>query len=164
MYDGQISIVKLPTLKTNEGRLFNQKNSWGDLAPEEWQRYYELQRLAFPEFIQSCASHWRALQKENSPLRTVLNGQLISVPENFYDNFIFHEITAESDIYHEAEAIGHVLGKRPGIGYFWTAFRIDEMIHTGALEIVSEAAEDMPRIHRMLKKREHKYLSKAASF
>jgi len=164
VYDGQISIVKLPTWKTNEGRMSTRINSWGDLAPEEWPRYFELQRIAMPEFIQSCASHWRSLQKENSPLRTVLNGQLVGVPEKFYDSFIFHEIAAEIDMLQETVIIGHLLRKRPGIGYFWIALRIEEMIRIGAIEIVSDATEDMPRYNRVLKKRNRQHLSDAASF
>jgi len=155
LHDGQISIVKLPELETRLNGIVVRKNSWGEMAPEEWHRHLELQQLASPIVIQSRASHWRKLREENSPLRAAINGQLVSVPENFYDDFILRELTAVSEVFHEVMLIGRLLGKGLGIGDFWIASRIEEMINAGTLEIISEAAEDMPRYHRMLKKRDH---------
>jgi len=46
-----------------------------------------------------------------------------------------------------------VIGKyQLGIGDSWVAFRIEEMIREGKLEVVSAVAEDMPVYHRVLKK------------
>jgi hypothetical protein len=46
-----------------------------------------------------------------------------------------------------------VLAKyRLGIADFWVALRIEEMIRAGMFEVVSDAAEDMPHYHRVLKK------------
>lgn len=152
-HSGQISIVKLPEWEADKKGNIVRKNSWGEVAPEEWHRYLDLQKPVLPLFIQSCASHWQELQGENAPLRAMLNGQLVSTSEKLYDDFILHEITAEGEEFQEAMIIGRVLGKyQLGIGDSWVALRIEEMIQAGKLEAVSVAAEDMPAYHRLLRK------------
>lgn len=149
----QVSIVKLPEWEADEMGNIVQKSGWGEVAPGEWHRYLTLQKPVLPVFEQSCASHWQELQRENAPLRATLNGQLISAPETLYDDFIFREIAAEGEEFQEAKVIGRVIGKyQLGIGDFWVAFRIEEMIREGKLEVVSAVAEDMPVYHRVLKK------------
>lgn len=38
-------------------------------------------------------SKWMELTEDNSPLRAVVNGELVGVPEDFYDFLILREIT-----------------------------------------------------------------------
>ncbi len=156
-HSGQVSIVKLPEWEADEKGNIVRKSGWGEAAPREWHRYPALQKPVLPVFIQSCASHWKELQRENAPLRAMLNGQLVSASEKLYDEFILREIAAEGEKFQEAVIIGRVLGKyQLGIGDSWAAIRIEEMIRTGKLETVTAAAEDMPAYHRLLKKRIYK--------
>lgn len=151
---GDVYLVKLPDWETSEQGSILIKNSWGEVAPEDWHHFSELQRLAPPIFCQYCADRWRALQKENAPLRALLNGNLVSVPETLYDSFITAEIAAADREFHEANVVGRILGKYElGIGDAWVALRIEEMIQSGLLEPVSEADKDVPTYHRYLRKR-----------
>lgn len=151
---GQVLIVRLPEWEADEEENIVRKSGWSEVAPGEWHRYVSLQKPVLPTFIQSCTSRWKELQIENSPLRAVLNGQLVSVSEKIYDDFILREIAAEAEEFHEARVIGSVLGKyQLGISDSWVALRIEEMIRAGKLEVVSSAAKDMPTYHRVLKKR-----------
>ncbi|MEQ8201016.1 MAG: DUF3658 domain-containing protein [Syntrophomonadaceae bacterium] len=153
VHDGPVSIVKLPEWEADDKGNIIRKNSWGEVAPEEWHRYLALQRPVLPVFIQNCAAHWQELQAENAPLRAMLNGQLVSASRKFYDDFILREIAAEDEQFQEAMIIGRVLGKyQLGIGDSWVAFRIEEMIHAGKLEVVTTGTKDMPIYHRVLKK------------
>lgn len=153
VHDGQVSIVKLPEWEADENGNIMRKHSWSEVAPKEWQRYISLQKTVSPVFIQSCGSRWQELQAESAPLRAVLNGQLVSTSEKLYDDFIFSEIAAEGDEFHEAKIIGRVLGKyQLGIGDSWVALRIEEMINDGKLEAVNACDKDMPIYHRVLKK------------
>ena len=150
---GQVNLVQLPEWEADGNANIIRYAGWGEMHPGEWHRYLALQKPAPPVFCQSCAFHWRTLQKENAPLRALLNGQLVSAPETLYDDFIVREIAAEDERFHEAMIIGRVLGKyRLGIGDAWVALRIEEMIHAGKLEAVTAAAEDSPIYHRVLKK------------
>lgn len=149
----QIFTVKLPQWKADEKGNIVQYTSWGEVACDKWHQYLDLQKPMLPVFYQSCTSYWRALQKENAPLRATLNGQLVSAPETLYDDFILREIAAEHETFQEAMIVGRTLGKyQLGIGDSWVALRIEEMIHAGKLEVVTPAAEDMPSYHRILKK------------
>lgn len=94
------------------------------------------------------------MRKENSPLRTILNGQLLSVPETFYDFFILREIDAQRNEFPEAAVAGNMLGKyRLGIGDAWVALRIEEFVQDGLLEAVTMASPGDPVYHRILHKR-----------
>jgi hypothetical protein len=149
----QVSIVKLPEWEANEKGNIVRRNSWAEVAPEEWQHCLAMQKTVPPLFIQSCASHWQELQAECSPLRAVLNGQLVGASEKLYDDFILREIATEGEEFHEAMIIGRVLGKyQLGIGDSWVALRIEEMINDGKFEVVNACDKDMPSYHRVLKK------------
>lgn len=150
---GTISIVKLPEHEYCDNNTVVSHVTWGEVSPGEWYRYTALAEVTTHVFRQHCATKWNALQEENAPLRAVLNGKLVSVPENIYDDFILRELAAECDEFHEANLIGRVLGKyQLGIGDAWVALRIEKMIHHGKLAIVSASAKDRPSYHRLLRK------------
>ncbi|MFV0399112.1 MAG: DUF3658 domain-containing protein [Oscillospiraceae bacterium] len=151
--NAQISLVRLPEWEADACGNIVQHTSWGEIAPGEWHRYLSREKAAPSVFYQSSAAHWQQLQEENAPLRAVLNGQLVSVEETLYDSFIRREIADEDEVFQEAMVIGRVLGKYSlGIGDAWVAHRIEEMIRRGILEPASEARQDAPIYHRMLKK------------
>ena len=150
---GQIYLVELPRWEVDESGDITQKNSWGEVGPSEWAQYLPLQKAAPQSFIQECARCWQSLQKENAPLRAVLNGRLVSVSEAIYDDFIISEIEKEAKIFDEVMIIGRVLGNyQLGIGDAWVAHRIEKMIQEGKLISVTQADKDMPIYHRKLKK------------
>ena len=107
--DGELYLIKLPEWEAVGNNTIEHKISWGDVAPEEWRKYLDLQISAPPVFRMSCATIWRELQSENAPLRALLNGQLVSVPESIYDSFILREIEEEAEEFREAMVIGRVL-------------------------------------------------------
>jgi len=85
----------------------------------------------------AIAHLWEVLVSENAPLRAVLNGELRSVPEDFYD-YVLYEVFPKGN-FKVAEAIGRALGKGPGgISDWWYARRIRQMIACGELEIIEE--------------------------
>ena len=93
-----------------------------------------------PLALGAMAHRWEVLQKENAPLRAVVNGQVRSVGEDFYDDLIRRHIPeGQTKI---APIIGNVLGQeRPGIGDVWLAERIRWMLSTGELRMVREDRE-----------------------
>ena len=66
---------------------------WGEVPPEEYavclSREIELPKA----LLLSYSMEWQRLQKENSPMRAVVSGHVVSVSETFYDPFILSEIT-----------------------------------------------------------------------
>jgi hypothetical protein len=151
--DGQVYLIKLPEWEADENGIILRRVSWGEVGAGEWHRYLNLQQSVTPVFCHSCSTHWISLQMENAPLRVVLNGQLVSVPETIYDDFIVREIAKEEGEFQEARIVGRVLGKyQLGICDAWIALRIEEMIRAGKLEPVTDLEEDCPIYHRRLKK------------
>ena len=150
---GPVYVVKLPDWEERKSGEIIHRTGWGEIAPAEWGRFVPLQRELSPVFIKECASVWKSLQTENAPLRAMINGKLVSMPANLYDDFILREIEAEEGAFWEARLIGKIFGKyQIGINDVWYSFRIDEMIKTGYLEIVEEAPDKDVPYRRKLKK------------
>ena len=104
--------------------------------------------------MRPMAEYWRQLCRENMPLRAVVNGRLVSVPETFYDTFILREIASRGQEFSEAEAIVDILVKyRLGIGDSWIALRIEEFIGRGMLSIGSFAKDGEAIYRRTLRKK-----------
>lgn len=151
---GPISMVKLPAYEQQNDGTFVARNGWGSVSPGEWSAFLPLEQPMPLVFRRSVTARWRSLQEENAPLRAVLNGRLVSVPEDLYDSFIRRELAKVPDEFHEAQVIGNVLGRfQLGISDGLVANRIDVMVKNGELEIVAPAPEDTPTYRRVLRKR-----------
>lgn len=145
-------LVKLPEWEMEDATII-WHSGWGEIEPGKWHSYLGLQKAVPEALINAIASRWSELQKENAPLRAVINGRLQSVSENFYDDFILREIYLEGNEFREANLIGRILGKyQLGIGDGWLALRIEEMIRAEKLAVLSSEPENAPSYHRILSK------------
>lgn len=150
---GKLFLVKLPEWEEREDGVTVKKISWGEVSAEEWSRYLTLQKQVSEPFVRMCAVHWQKLQEENAALRAVVNGQLVSVREDFYDPFILHEIDDVEENFVEARLIGKIMGKyQLGISDGWLHLRMEKMIEDGILEVVSPAEKGKMGYARVLKK------------
>lgn len=148
-----IYTVKLPDHECREDNTIVEHLAWGEISPGDWHRYTRYAEKATDVFCKSCATKWGSLQVENAPLRAMLNGQLHSVSESIYDDFIYREIEKQQNEFQEAMLIGTVLGKyQLGIGDAWVANRIEKMIADGKLSPASEPAKGGPLYRRKLRK------------
>lgn len=148
----KVSAVRLPEWEA-AGSNAMRKSGWGELLPDEWSRYLKLEKSIPPCLIREYARRWRELQKENAPLRAVLNGQLVSTPENLYDSFILREIEEEGEEFKEGKVIAKVLSKyQLGISDGWVALRIEKLVQDKRLDVINPAAKSMPGYLRLLKK------------
>ena len=151
---GRILLVKLPDWEQREDGTVRRADCTGDLTPGDWCRYLPLQKPAPEPLLQDWASDWQRLQSENAPLRAVLNGRLVSMPETLYVGFILRELAAMPEEFHEAQLIGRVLSFHGlGIGDAWIALRIEAMVQEGRLEALTQATGDDPVYHRVLRKK-----------
>jgi hypothetical protein len=76
-----------------------------------------------------------------------VNGELVGVPEDFYDFLILREIT-ETPV-KEARLIGDILGKYPlQVGDWWYAFRIEQIIREGRIEVFQDSEQKYTRMIR----------------
>ncbi|WP_454940333.1 DUF3658 domain-containing protein [Evtepia sp.] len=128
-------------------------NSWGEMEPWMWGRLAETGRRLPAGYLRGLAGTWQDLQKENAPLRAVVNGRLMSVPEDWYDPFLRREIAARPAEFSAAQVVGTVLGKyQLGIGDGELACRLEAMVQGGALQQVTRPGLEEPRYHCRLGK------------
>ena len=150
---GAVSAVKLPRWDQRDNSVVTY-TAWGDVPPGEWSRFLPLEQPISPILRRACANRWKELQKENAPLRAVLNGVLAGVPEDFYDSFIRRTLVRMEREFNESRLIGEVIGRcQLGIGDGLIHRRIQAMVDAGELEALTQAAEGDPVYRRMLRKR-----------
>lgn len=135
-----VHVVVLPFWRERPDGVVETYLGWGEMEPERFGHFLSREEPVPPLALGAMAHRWEVLQKENAPLRAVVNGQVRSVGEDFYDDLIRRHIPeGQTKI---APIIGNVLGQeRPGIGDVWLAERIRWMLSTGELRMVREDRE-----------------------
>lgn len=126
---------------------------WGEMEPWMWGRLAQTGRRLPANVLQDLAGTWQDLQKENAPLRAVVNGRLMSVPEDWYDPFLRREIAARPAEFSAAQVVGTVLGKyQLGIGDGELTCRLEAMVQGGELQQVTYPGPKDPSYHCRLRK------------
>ena len=88
------------------------------------------------------AGIWGDLVRENAPLRAIVNGRVIGVPDYFYD-FALRANIPQGEC-RVAQIIGKTLNHIPGVGDRWLFLRIQQMIRSGELTEITAATDDHP--------------------
>lgn len=134
--------VLIPKTLT-DGEMPRQIRGTGDIQPEQFgiiaQTYGGLLN---EETRDAYGKLWQAIAEQNAPLRALVNGQLLSVPEDFYD-FMLRDNIPEGE-FKAALLIGRTLGKLPGVSDRWLYLRIQAMVESGELFEVAPAMDDHP--------------------
>lgn len=143
-YENPVCAVKLPPFRFCD-RLVISYTNWGEVAAEEFSGFLQYETQLSKEELRHYRFLWNELKEENSPLRAVLNGRVVSVPEDFYDFLIWKELSEKPQ--KEARLIGDILGKHPlGIGDWWYAKRIDNFIAQGKIRVVQDSPRKYARM------------------
>ncbi len=117
---------------------------WGGVDPAYIGHLAKSTRLLPKQFVLKCAADWQVLCLENAPLRAVVGGRVISVPEDFYDHLLWKQVERlheEKGEFGAGLLIGGVLEYQIGVWDSWLAYRVKTFIEQGRLEI-AEKAED----------------------
>lgn len=135
-YANEIHVVPLPEYQKRTDSIILNSN-WGEVSAEEFAGFLYNEKILSMEEIRMYAIMWDGLKEDNSPLRAVINGKLMGVPESFYDFLIWKRITTEP--VKEARIIGDILWKNQiGIGDWWYAKRIDYYIGQGKIKVIED--------------------------
>lgn len=149
--NADIRVIKLPEYEVS-GNTVTTHNSWGEVLPEQFGAYLALEKPLTDIERRHYTALWRELQRENGPLRAVVNGRLTTVGEDFYDHFILRELRKQPEQFHEARLIGEILGRHQlGISDSLVALRIEHFISRGILTPTTEP-EDGVLYRRWLRK------------
>lgn len=134
--NGTITAIKLPEWYFGEDHL-ELTTGWGQINPEDWQKYLQTEFEISKRVIQELAIIWNQIKIENSPLRACINGQVFSVGIDFYDYFIRRLLPDSPFIV--STIITDLMKKYPlGISDWISAQRIKSMIQSGEIKIVKK--------------------------
>lgn len=135
-----VRIIQLPAWRMLDNGTVVSYNGWGEVSPMEFSIFLD-RAVSLPQnVLRLYAGQWRQLQSENAPLRAMVNGNLMSVDEDFYDPLIRR--TMPDAPCRVAQLIGDIIGRhRPRIGDAWLARRIRVLLDTGVLEFTKYAPE-----------------------
>ena len=148
-----ITYVKLPDFHVMPDGTVVLYSGWGEVAPHQWGHLASYGQKLPVNYMYALSFRWQQLKKENAPLRAVVNRQLVSVPETFYDSFILRELEDQGDEFMEANLIGKVIGKYSlGISDSLIALIIDRFVNEGMLKPITQAKPEDPYYHRILRK------------
>ncbi len=129
-------VVRIPEqIETGDGMVSYRHT--GEIYKEALQQY----AVQFEESISALrrsvfAAAWEELARENAPLRAVINGNLMGVPQDFYDFALRANMPGGE--FRIAQLIGSTLGRVPGTQDQWLYLRIKAMIESQELILVSD--------------------------
>lgn len=113
-------------------------NDTGLLQSLQYHEFLALEKQIDSTEKQAQGDIWHNLKIENAPLRALVNGKLISVPENFYDHIITKNTSDNEFVI--GELLGNIAQKYNDLCVIgnWYLLRIKKMINENKLEIVSD--------------------------
>lgn len=143
-YENEIYAVKLPEYSVRENFIV-MHHSWNEVAAEEFAAFLPYETKVSQKELRMYAGLWNDLVEDNSPLRAMVNGRVVGVPEDFYDFLIWKRLTKEP--VKEARLIGDILGKyQIGIGDWWYAKRIEYFIRQGEIKVAEDSENKYARM------------------
>lgn len=104
--------------------------------PEDWIDLVRVKEVNQRE-REYYARRWEILLKENTPLRIMLDEEVISVENNFFDEIILKSIPSEPQA--QGKLMGRIVGKWP-LDLAFVAQRIERLIEIGKITVY----EDIP--------------------
>lgn len=143
-YTNDMFVVKLPDYRQTSDNMITIYSNWGEVPDDEFSSFLCHEHKLTPIEKQTLGDNWSELIVENSPLRAIVNGTLISVDETFYDFLILKHLSLTP--IKESRFIGDILGHYPiGIGDWWYASRIEKMIAKGLIKITEDSKHKYAR-------------------
>ena len=132
----QLSIVELPVYEERDSVRIEYRGAC-DMPPERLGAAAKETRLLSSIERRTYAARWRELCGENAPLRAFVNGQVLSVPADFYD-FVIRRCLPSGEFV-LAQALGKALNNLPCVGDRPLYLRLKEMEARGEITLVSPA-------------------------
>ena len=133
-------MVKLPEYRIKKNTITIYHN-WGNMPAEEFSYFLQYEQTVSQTERRRNEILWSELTKDNSPLRAVVNGEVIGVAEDFYDFLIWRQLSSQP--VKEARLIGSLLGKFPiSISDWWYATRIETLIQQGRIKVVEDSESE----------------------
>ncbi|MCR5421008.1 MAG: DUF1835 domain-containing protein [Lachnospiraceae bacterium] len=112
------------------------------LGPEMYYEALKLEKEITENQIKNCSDRWKELRRENAPMRLMVSGNLVSLPEDFLDSFIRNTINKFPEKFTIAGLVGEVMGAYElMVGDFSLYERVLCFAERGEIEIMEECKE-----------------------
>lgn len=149
-YNTNILVVEFPESELNGNP--KEKMSWGHLSPFDVDKFVVLQKpLEFYE-KKVIVDKWQKLMDENSELRITINGDIISVADDYFDDEIMRY--APNDEFKVVNLVGFMLGNSKHFLYdVFVTSRIKFLIKQGKFQVIKEAKKGEDYIRNTIIKR-----------
>lgn len=150
-YRNTVRVVKLPECIVHDQYIASYQ-TWGEVVSEELEEFLCYEKQLFREEVRRYAVLWQELMKENRPLRAVINGRVVSVPENFYDFQIWQRLDHTPIM--EARLMGDIIGEtKLGVADWWYARRIEHFINQKRIHVLKDSPYKYARLLCLSKER-----------
>lgn len=131
----EISVVELPKRIKRDDHCEIEYRGWGEVEPELFGTFLDREKQLTKQEIKELSKQWQILKNENTSLRVVENGIVISAYESYYDDSIRKEFPKDSCKI--ANIIGNSLSQQKLlIGDVFIAKRIKTFIENGELDVL----------------------------
>lgn len=147
----KILYIKLPDEDIDEkGKLCVYRSS-GAFAPKELLKYVPQQQMMTDDVKEYHINQWKQAVEANSELRIVVDNEIKSVSEDYYDEIILDEAKKLDEVFNEATLVGNSL-QRIIIFDAFIGIRIEHMISEGIFEVVHPPEKNDAFYKQVLKK------------
>lgn len=141
--DVELVVVEPPGVVTEDDNKMTVYKSWNEIEPGKLYKYLDCERKISTVEKVSNGNQWVSLIEENGDLRSIVCGQLMTVPIDFYDHLIYKYLTYEPKLM--GRVIGELMGKNPiGVIDSWFADRIKHFIDLGHVKVAGVHDESHP--------------------
>lgn len=143
-YNHTIHVIKLPDYRIEKKGIVRFQN-WGEMIAKEFVNHLMFEKELTKQEIQLYSYLWNELVEDNSPMRALVNGQVIGVQEDFYDHLMWKHLSQTPIV--QARFIGTLLNNyQISVPDWWYAKRIDDYIEKGKIKIVKNSKDKYKRI------------------
>lgn len=127
----EVFVVEMP-LYLELGERMVSYHSWGCMDSSELNNMLIHQRKLSDKEIMMMSMHWKKLVEEDSGLRAVINGKLVSVGANFYDDMILQYI-GDKEMTEKEITGGFLEDSDFGLNYMLVVWIVKRLIQNGKI-------------------------------
>lgn len=143
-FHNDVLVVKMPEYMVRKDSSIVLYQNFGEVSAEEFAVFLQYEKKLSFEEQRMYAFLWNELIEDNSPLRAIINGKVIGVPEDFYDFLIWKRLSGKPIT--QGRLIGDVFGcNQIGISDWWYAFRINHFIEMGKVLVIEDSGNKYER-------------------
>ena len=124
--------------------------SWEGVRPGDYHKLAGGQQALSPAEMDGIAGTWAKLMEENAPLRALVEGEIVSVADDFYDEVILAQARAMGQPLQQNWLIGELARRYPGMDEDWLVTRMEVLFADGRLAALEDSG-GFPRSFRKIR-------------